>query len=459
MTRFAVVGAGPASLSFLWALMLLGRRDISIDVFYSEDYAHAEIINEGQEWGVDETNRVAGLGGGLKKWGSLVSTMPTYLSGNNGFSTFIENKYAFAANDFYDTKLPSIETSEREHFFWTVTGGFDFKKKISVLRKYFGSKIRFLKRSVWEIKQYKDASTLIFIGGEESDTYDEVLLACGAIENQRLLVQSGFLRGRVRISDHPKTDLAILSVEATRAKDLKKYFGVLHKGVARFSAVNISDLGYFRLYPVHSWAGKLNLLRYVAWITRSRFIKSRKLPLLDEYESEITSLRCAEFSVVETLKYILARLNLYVPHVRRIKVRYVLSDQQNKIEFALKRRGDFESTLTQFGAEIDVRTLSMIKLELPKLVEELERKTGIIVNSVHPLNRIEWQSASHHIGSSRDYRQAVNDPVMLRKASPSKNRPWVLGTMGLETSGFINPGYQLACVSAYLADILSTIYE
>ena len=140
-------------------------------------------------------------------------------------------------------------------------------------------------------------------------------------------------------------------------------------------------------------------------------------------------------------------------------MRYVLSDQKNKIEFELQRCGDYESTLTQFGAEIDDRTISMIKLELPKLVEELERKTGIIVKSVHPLDHIEWQSASHHIGSSRDYGQAVNDPVMLRTASPVKNRPWVLGTMGLETSEFINPGYQLACVSAYVADILSTLYK
>ena len=128
MTRFAVVGAGPASLSFLWALMLQGRNDIRVDVFYSDDYAHAQIISEGQDWGINENNRVAGLGGGLKKWGGLISTMATDLSGNNSFATFIEDNYALAANDFYNTKLPDNVSSERERFF----GQF---RKVLTLRK------------------------------------------------------------------------------------------------------------------------------------------------------------------------------------------------------------------------------------------------------------------------------------------------------------------------------------
>ena len=203
----------------------------------------------------------------------------------------------------------------------------------------------------------------------------------------------------------------------------------------------------------------MNFLRYAGWVARSSLVKSRELSLLDEYESEITSLDRTEFSAIETLKYMLARLHLYTPKVRRIKVRYVLSDQNNKIEFKMQRCGDYRVTLTQFGTEIDDCTLSTIKLELPELARELERKTGTIVKSAHLLNQMEWQSASHHIGSSRDYKQYVNDPTMLRTVRPQKNRPWILGTMALETSKFINPGYQLACVSAYVADILSGLYE
>lgn len=318
-----------------------------------------------------------------------------------------------------------------------------------------------------------------------------VVLACGGIENARLLLASGgpFAEGPVGrgLMNHPKRYAGLLHL-ARPVRHLPYYFGCLHEGYAGYAGLRLPDAvqreralvqSYVRFEPLYPWTDRRGVEALVTLVKGSgglfRNWKERRreevVELRDWSETgDDSDLQNERRGVLGTLglaglvlrdspavaRYTWNRLRSRgAPEVRTIRLRNFMEMEPrlaNRVE--LSERTDELGTplprVVHFPSERDRRSL----LELHRALDEEVRALGLgTVESdlaqAHPWPIVE--DASHHMGTTRmglDPATSVVDPSGRHHRVENL---FCAGASLFPTGGVANPTFTIVALSIRLA--------
>lgn len=316
------------------------------------------------------------------------------------------------------------------------------------------------------------------------------VLACGGIENARLLLLSdlGNERDQVgrRLMNHPKSYHGLLHL-ARPVEDLPYYFGCLRKGFAGYAGLRVrTDLqqergllnSYVRLEPIFPWTDCAGVEALVTFVKRSAafltFWKKRQqdevIALRDYSEtgddSDVQNARrgllgwLALAGVVlihgpRVAQYLFFRLSKRKPKISVARVRNFMEmapDPSNRVTLSDERDVDGKplARVVHQSGELDRRSMlavhAALKAEceaagLGRLESDLEQADPWPIG----------QDASHHMGTTRmglDPASSVVDPDLRLHATPNL---YLAGASVFPTCGCANPTYTIIALSIRMA--------
>lgn len=325
------------------------------------------------------------------------------------------------------------------------------------------------------------------------------VLACGGIENARILLQSrdacpaglGNERDQVgrRFMNHPKNYYGI--VRLARAVTAAPYwFGSLHRGFAGYGGLRLDARtqrerrllnSYVRLEPLFPWSGDTGVESLVLLAKKSRFLVSGiskgqgELVELRDYsetgdDSELQNERKSAFgwlalfgNIVAHAPSVLAYLWFRLvpgqrPRVRRVRLRNFLEmepDPENRVTLGEGRdpNGEPLPRVRHFPSELDRRSI----VALHEVLEEELARTGLGTLEGDLAHEDPWpidQDASHHIGSTRMGRDPASSVVDPDLRVHGTENLYLAGASVFPTSGCANPTFTIVALSIRLAEHL-----
>lgn len=317
------------------------------------------------------------------------------------------------------------------------------------------------------------------------------VLACGGIENARLLLLSGLGNDRDqvgrRLMNHPKNYHGRI-VLARPVEDLPYYFGCLRAGFAGYAGLRLrTDLqaergvlnGYVRLEPIFPWTDSPGVEALVAFVKRGqRFLTAWKRSKRDEVialrdyaetgdDSDVQNARRGFLGWVglgltvvlhapRVAQYLFFRLSRRKPRIRVARVRNFMEmapDPENRVTLAEETDEDGKRLphVAHRPGALDSRSMAAVHAALAAECEAagLGRLEGALEEDADP-----WpvdQDASHHMGTTRmgtDPRASVVDPQGCVHGTADL---YVAGSSVFPTSGCANPTYTIVALSIRLA--------
>ena len=323
------------------------------------------------------------------------------------------------------------------------------------------------------------------------------VLACGGIENARLLLVSrdlcpaGLGNEHDQVGrwfmNHPKSYFGVLRL-AQPVESAPYYFGALHQGFAGYAGLRFTSdeqrargllNSYVRLEPLFPWSGDSGVESLVTLVKRSRsFLRGwmRKragqvVELRDYSETGDDSQLQNERASLASLPGLLARILVHLPsvlaylyfrlvpgrrpRVRRVRLRNFLEmEPQRESRVLLGEERDVHGVplprVRHRAGELDRRSI----VELHRVLREELAAQGL-GELEGDLGRAQpWpidQDASHHMGSTRmgsDPRTSVVDPALRVHALDNL---YCAGASVFPTSGCANPTFKIGALSIRLA--------
>ena len=326
-------------------------------------------------------------------------------------------------------------------------------------------------------------------GNEHEVHSGAFVLACGGIENARLLLLSGIGGEAVGrwLMNHPKNYRGTIHL-ARPVQELPYYFGCLKGGFAGYAGLRLrTDLqtergllnSYVRLEPIFPWTdnpgvealvtlvkGSAGLLRFWKASQQDEVISLRDYSETGD-DSEVQNRRkgpLAWIGLIGTvalhlpgvLKYLFYRLSKRAPRIRRARLRNFMEmapDPANRVTLAqeLDEDGKPLPQVEHRCTELDRRSLVQLHQALAAEIEAagLGRLESDLTAELDP-----WpidQDASHHMGTTRmgtDPAVSVVDPNLAVHGVPNL---YAAGASVFPTSGCVNPTFTIVALSIRLA--------
>jgi choline dehydrogenase-like flavoprotein len=327
------------------------------------------------------------------------------------------------------------------------------------------------------------------------------VLACGGIENPRLLLASCYACpsglgnehdqvGRY-LMNHPKGDRGRIVLEPP-VRELPAYFGFLYEDLSGFFGLRASDAeqrsqeilnSYVRFRPMYDWshcqgveAALYYLKRLTPLIRRFRRSRAGDVIALRDYaetgdetdlqnarKSRADHLRLAALiwkdrgDVFDYLRHRLSRRR--VPMVRSLVVRNFMEMEPqpgNRVTLGT-RRDAFDVPIPAVHHAPSLRDRRSVRILHDMLHDELASAGwGRMISAIDP-DAEPWpvdRDASHHMGTTRmgtDPRTSVVDASCRIHTCPNV---YVAGSSVFPTSGHANPTYTLVALAIRLAEHL-----
>ena len=317
------------------------------------------------------------------------------------------------------------------------------------------------------------------------------VLACGGIENARLLLLSELGNdndqvGR-RLMNHPKNYAGRVRL-ARPVEELPYYFGCLRGGFAGYGGLRIhTDLqrqrgllnSYVRLEPIFPWTDSPGVEALVTFVKQSAgfltFWKKRQkdevIALRDYSEtgddSDVQNRRkgllgwvglgCTVLlNLPRVLQYLFFRLSRRKPRIRFARVRNFMEmapDPENRVTLDAAQDEDgkpLPRVVHRCGA-LDRHSMAEVHAALAAEVEAAG--LGVLESDLDE-DTDPWpidQDASHHMGTTRmgtDPGRSVVDPNLCVHGLENL---YAAGASVFPTSGCVNPTYTIVALSIRLA--------
>lgn len=527
-----VIGAGPAGVTLAAELAGSGLRIAVLESGKLKRTAHADSLKRVESEGihVKDYSRERVLGGASTTWAGLSSPFD---SADFAHRPWLRHSgwpidratllpyYAAAAERY---RFPSLERF--------LPGGFDRLRAKGALQprldeveekvflacakpQDFGKE----HRAVFEgasVDLMLDATTTALItecargrvtgarvrtsvGAEHTVRARLFVVACGGLENARLLLNSrdltaaglGNERDQVGryLMNHPKNYHGVLELDAA-VGDVPYFFGCLVDGYAGYAGLRLREdvqaragllNSYVRLEPLFPWSGSEGIESLVWFAKRTslamrmmrRRAKKKAVSLRDYSETgDDSDLQNARKSPREVLglawnvardlpqvsRYAWSRLvDRGAPRTRRVRLRNFMEmepDPENRVTLSREvcPYGQPIPRVVHRCTPVDRRSLTELHRTLASEVPRagLGRLTTELTQDVTP-----WpidQDASHHMGTTRmgdDPRTSVVDrDLRLHEV----DNVYLAGASTFPTSGCANPTFTLVALSIRLAE-------
>lgn len=326
------------------------------------------------------------------------------------------------------------------------------------------------------------------------------VIACGGIENARLLLNSrdacaaGLGNEHDQVGrcfmNHPKNYHGILEL-ATPVDSLPYWFGCLKDGYAGYGGLRLSEReqrhrgvlnSYVRFEPLFPWSDSRGVESLVLLAKRSSFVldawKARRrgevVELRDYSETGDDSQLQNEkksllgwLGVVFAILFDLRRVAHYAwyrviarkkPKVKRVRLRNFM-----EMEPRLENRVVLGAELDEYGSPLPVVEHDVSELDKRSVIElhrELKREfaaTGVGKLESDLERAAPWpidQDASHHLGTTRMGDDRASSVVDRDLRIHGVENVHVAGGSVFPTSGCANPTYTIVALSIRLADHL-----
>jgi choline dehydrogenase-like flavoprotein len=335
-------------------------------------------------------------------------------------------------------------------------------------------------------------------GGQVKVHARTFVLACGGIENARLLLLSnlGNERDQVgrRLMNHPKSYHGWLHL-ARPVEDLPYYFGCLRQGFAGYAGLRLrtelqTERGllnsYVRLEPIFPWTDNPGVEALVTFVKRcAAFLSFWKKSQGDEVialrdysetgdDSDVQNARRGFVGWLglgctvmlhgpRVAQYLFFRLSKRKPKIRVARLRNFMEmapDPENRVTLCEEADVDGKplARVTHACGDLDKR--SMVAVHEALAVECEAAGLGRLESDLDeadpwPINA----DASHHMGTTRmglDPATSVVDPDLRLHAIPNV---YLAGASVFPTSGCANPTYTIIALSIRLARHLRSELE
>lgn len=325
------------------------------------------------------------------------------------------------------------------------------------------------------------------------------VLACGGIENARLLLLSegadgvalGNAHGQVGrcFMNHPKSYAGTLRFR-TPVRSAPYYFGCIHEGFAGYAGLRLptarqAELGlvnsYVRLEPLFPWSDNPGIEALVTLVKRMgavmrAFRRSRadEVVELRDYaetgdDSEVQNARKSWLDWLRlagtvlahlpgVLHYLSYRITRRQAPIHRARIRaFMEMEPREENRVTLGEQRDLHGTpLPHVHHEVSARD----RRSMVAVYEALERdlaRTGMGTLEEPLTDADPWpidQDASHHMGTTRmgtDPASSVTDPDLLVRGTTNL---YAAGASVFPTSGCANPTFTIVALSIRLARTL-----
>lgn len=318
-----------------------------------------------------------------------------------------------------------------------------------------------------------------------------VVLACGGIENARLLLLSGgpFAEGPVGrgLMNHPKRYAGRLHL-AQPVRHLPYYFGCLHEGFAGYAGLRLPDEvqrerelveAYVRFEPLYPWSDRPGVEALVTLVKGSgglfRNWKERRRDEVVELrdwsetgdDSDLQNERRGLFGTLAlggliardapaVARYAWSRLRTRgAPPVDTVRLRNFMEMEprlENRVELS-GRRDELGTPLPRvvhFPSERDRRSL----VELHATLADEVRRLGMGQLESDLASADPWpivEDASHHMGTTRMGRDPVTSVVDPDARHHRLENLYCAGASLFPTSGVANPTFTIVALSIRLA--------
>lgn len=333
--------------------------------------------------------------------------------------------------------------------------------------------------------------------GEQHDARARAfVLACGGIENARLLLVSrdadGVALGNAHdqvgrcFMNHPKSYAGTLRFRQP-VRSAPYYFGCIHEGFAGYAGLRLptarqAELGlvnsYVRLEPLFPWSDNPGIEALVTLVKRMSavmraFRRSRQDEVVElrDYaetgdDSEVQNARKSWLDWVRlagtvvahlpgVLHYLSYRVTRRQAPIHRARIRAFMEMEpslENRV--TLGEGVDAHGTpLPHVHHDVSPRDRRSMVAVYEALARDLER-TGLATLEEPLTDADPWpidQDASHHMGTTRmgtDPASSVTDPDLLVRGTTNL---YAAGASSFPTSGCANPTYTIVALSIRLA--------
>ncbi len=322
------------------------------------------------------------------------------------------------------------------------------------------------------------------------------VLACGGIENARILLNSNDLHpaglgnqydqvGRY-FMNHPKVNSGTLRL-TKNIRDSPYYFGAMQDGLAGYTGLRFCEdeqrkLGvlnsYVRFVPVYPWSKNAGVEGLVYFVKKCKSIRSylkwqsakRIVPLRDYSETGDDSLlQNAEKSILDYAKLVgLIAVNLPTvfrygwsrlmdkrnsPPITKVELRNFLEMEphpENRVSLGneLDLHGDRIAKVSYQLTDLDLRSICELHKALAK---EVSRQGIGTLESDIENHRHAFEDASHHMGTTRMGKDAASSVVDENCRIHGVRNVYLAGSSVFPTSGCANPTYTIVALSIRLA--------
>ena len=516
-----VVGTGPAGTTLVRELLDAGLRICVLESGLTRPTARGDRLRETRSQGVHvkEYSRERVLGGSSTTWAGLSSPLdevdmaprahvpdsgwpisPAELSEHYAETT----RYRFpdlatfeAFTDLRDKgDLRPTWTDIEEKVFLASDPPQDFAREWGDVYEAPGVDL-WLDATVLRLERGSDSDQVSLAlvrtrsGAEHRVRARTFVLACGGIENARLLLLSelGDEHGQVgrRLMNHPKNYHGRIHL-ARPVEDLPYYFGCLRQGFAGYGGLRVrTDLqqergllnSYVRLEPIFPWTDSPGVEALVTFVKQSAgFLTSWKKHQKDEVialrdysetgdDSDVQNRRKGFLGwlglgltvlvhLPRVLQYLFFRLSRRKPKIRVARVRNFMEmapDPENRVTLsdACDEDGKRLANVAHRCGDLDRRSLAALH---EALAAELEAAGLGTFESDLEAGTSPWpidQDASHHMGTTRmgtDLSTSVVDPNLRVHGLANL---YAAGASVFPTSGCVNPTYTIVALSIRLA--------
>jgi len=327
-------------------------------------------------------------------------------------------------------------------------------------------------------------------GEERTVSAGRFVLACGGIENARLLLATPGGLGNERdqvgryFMNHPKNYEGVLTLESS-VRHAPYWFGCLHEGYAGYAGLRFNEAeqtarrllnSYVRFEPLFPWSDNLGVEAMVLLAKRSgavlrRFKSSRSDEVVElrDYsetgdDSDVQNQRKSWLewggllgsiaaNAVPVARYARSRLfDRGGPNVTRVRLRNFL-EMEPRPENRVTLDGSGGAPRARVSHRLsDLDRRSLVELH-EVLVSEFDR-AGLGRLDSDLATRTPWpidQDASHHLGATRMGRDPATSVVDADLRLHEMDNVFVAGGSVFPTAGCANPTYTIVALSIRLA--------
>lgn len=503
-----IVGAGAAGISVAsefigsrYKVVLLESGGFSLD-----DKAQRLNAVESEELAIDPLSRIRQLGGTTTVWaGKWIPFTPYDLEKKNWVahsgwplryeelipyykraSALLQGPSWDQFKEYYDQAARfdhNHSSSLRQApIHWLASKNLEFSQMFAKDLKGSQQITVFLRSSVvsLRLKQNLESIEMLRVRTLENNHFQVkskfTVLACGGIENARLLLASNQQQicgvanendnvGRYYMN-HPKGEIA--KVNLGENADLPGWFGLQDKfrhrvdAGLRFDEVFLSKKKLLNtcllLIPEYPWSNDEHLPKLLTQISKLRQNPLRKEPYLTALSE---GAKTAKLAMAKYFKAKLAsRISGKSMRVRRIRLQYYMEqvpNPENRVQLS-ENRDQFGNPIAKMRwtiNELERKTVACLHEEFKKLVERaaIGQFSWLSVDKAGA-DQGTVADSSHHMGTTRMGDNPKLSVVDVNCRAHSVNNLYIAGSSVFPTGGFSNPTFTIAALAIRLADKL-----